>query len=634
MSDPIHHECGIALVRLLKPLEHYAQRYQTTTYGLQKLYLLLEKQHNRGQDGAGIANIKFDTPPGQRYISRYRSNEPQALKAVFEKINNRFDAVSRSNPNALLDPAWMKQNLPFTGELFLGHLRYGTYGGNSVESCHPFLRQNNWKSRNLVVAGNFNLTNVDELFQHLVDLGQHPKEKSDTVTVMERIGHFLDRENDRLMERYVSEGLTLEAATGRVAQDLDLVRILQDSSKKWDGGYVMAGLMGHGDAFVLRDPNGIRPCYYYMDDEVLVVASERPAIQTAFNLKADQVMELPPGEAIISKRNGMPFTARVNPAAEKTACSFERIYFSRGSDADIYRERKALGEELCDSVLSAIESDWKNTVFSYIPNTAETAFLGLLKGMETRLLSEQLKRLVSQPSKLSEFDLSEIVGQRLRVEKLAIKDAKLRTFITNDQQRNDLVAHVYDVTYGTVRPGVDQVVVVDDSIVRGTTLKQSILRMLDRLEPRKIVVVSSAPQIRYPDCYGIDMAKLGDFVAFQAVVSLVQKRGMQNLLKEVEQRAVAALNAPSGIPIENAVKALYAPFSDAEICAEIAALLTPPGLSAQVEVVFQTLDGLHKACPNHTGDWYFSGNYPTPGGMRVVNRAFLNYCQGNAKRAY
>ncbi len=634
MSDPIHHECGIALVRLLKPLEHYAQHYQTTTYGLQKLYLLLEKQHNRGQDGAGIANIKFDTPPGQRYISRYRSNEPQALKAVFEKINNRFDAVSRSNPNALMDPAWMKQNLPFTGELFLGHLRYGTYGGNSVESCHPFLRQNNWKSRNLVVAGNFNLTNVDELFQHLVDLGQHPKEKSDTVTVMERIGHFLDRENDRLMQHYASEGLSLEAATGQVAQDLDLVRILQDSSKKWDGGYVMAGLLGHGDAFVLRDPNGIRPCYYYMDDEVLVVASERPAIQTAFNLKADQVMELPPGEAIISKRNGMPFTARVNPAAEKTACSFERIYFSRGSDADIYRERKALGEELCDSVLSAIKSDWKNTVFSYIPNTAETAFLGLLKGMETRLLSEQLKRLVSQPSKLSEFDLGEIVGQRLRVEKLAIKDAKLRTFITNDQQRNDLVAHVYDVTYGTVRPGVDQVVVVDDSIVRGTTLKQSILRMLDRLEPKKIVVVSSAPQIRYPDCYGIDMAKLGDFIAFQAVVSLVQKRGMQNLLKEVEQRALAALNAPSGTPIENAVKALYAPFSDAEICAEIAALLTPPDLSAQVEVVFQTLDGLHKACPNHSGDWYFSGNYPTPGGMRVVNRAFLNYCQGNAKRAY
>ena len=634
MSDPIHHECGIALVRLLKPLEHYAQHYQTTTYGLQKLYLLLEKQHNRGQDGAGIANIKFDTPPGQRYISRYRSNEPQALKAVFEKINNRFDAVSRSNPNALMDPAWMKQNLPFTGELFLGHLRYGTYGGNSVESCHPFLRQNNWKSRNLVVAGNFNLTNVDELFQHLVDLGQHPKEKSDTVTVMERIGHFLDRENDRLMQHYASEGLSLEAATGQVAQDLDLVRILQDSSKKWDGGYVMAGLLGHGDAFVLRDPNGIRPCYYYMDDEVLVVASERPAIQTAFNLKADQVMELPPGEAIISKRNGMPFTARVNPAAEKTACSFERIYFSRGSDADIYRERKALGEELCDSVLSAIKSDWKNTVFSYIPNTAETAFLGLLKGMETRLLSEQLKRLVSQPSKLSEFDLGEIVGQRLRVEKLAIKDAKLRTFITNDQQRNDLVAHVYDVTYGTVRPGVDQVVVVDDSIVRGTTLKQSILRMLDRLEPKKIVVVSSAPQIRYPDCYGIDMAKLGDFIAFQAVVSLVQKRGMQNLLKEVEQRALAALNAPSGTPIENAVKALYAPFSDAEICAEIAALLTPPDLSAQVEVVFQTLDGLHKACPNHSGDWYFSGNYPTPGGMRVVNRAFLNYCQGNTKRAY
>jgi amidophosphoribosyltransferase len=634
MSDPIHHECGIALVRLLKPLEHYAQHYQTTTYGLQKLYLLLEKQHNRGQDGAGIANIKFDTLPGERYISRYRSNEAQALKAVFEKINNRFDVVSRNNPKGLLDPIWMKQNLPFTGELFLGHLRYGTYGGNSIESCHPFLRQNNWKSRNLVVAGNFNLTNVDELFYNLVALGQHPKERSDTVTVMERIGHFLDRENDRLMQHYASEGLSLEVATERVAQDLDLVRILQDSSKKWDGGYVMAGLLGHGDAFVLRDPNGIRPCYYYMDDEVLVVASERPAIQTAFNLKVDQVLELPPGEAIICKRNGMPYTAQVNPAAEKTACSFERIYFSRGSDADIYRERKALGEELCDSVLSAINSDWKNTVFSYIPNTAETAFLGLLKGMETRLLSEQLTRLVSQPNKLSEMDLSEIVGQRLRVEKLAIKDAKLRTFITNDQQRNDLVAHVYDVTYGTVRPGIDQVVVVDDSIVRGTTLKQSILRMLDRLEPSKIVVVSSAPQIRYPDCYGIDMAKLSDFIAFQAVVSLVHKRGMQNLLEEVEQRAVAALEAPQGTPIENAVKALYAPFSDAEVCAEIASLLTPEGLKAKVEVVFQTLDGLHQACPNHRGDWYFSGNYPTAGGMRVVNRAFLNYRQGNTKRAY
>jgi amidophosphoribosyltransferase len=634
MSDPIHHECGIALVRLLKPLEHYAQHYQTTTYGLQKLYLLLEKQHNRGQDGAGIANIKFDTPPGQRYISRYRSNEPQALRAVFEKINNRFDAVANKNPQALLDPIWMKQNLPFTGELFLGHLRYGTYGGNSIESCHPFLRQNNWKTRNLVVAGNFNLTNVEELFQHLVDLGQHPKEKSDTVTVMERIGHFLDRENDRLMQQYASENLSLDACVERVAQDLDLVNILQESSKKWDGGYVMAGLLGHGDAFVLRDPNGIRPCYYYMDDEVLVVASERPAIQTAFNLKVEQVLELPPGEAIISKRNGVPFTARVNPAAPKASCSFERIYFSRGSDADIYRERKALGEELCDAVLSAIHSDWKNTVFSYIPNTAETAFLGLLQGMETRLLSEQLNRLVSQSSRLSESDLSEIVGQRLRVEKLAIKDAKLRTFITNDQQRNDLVAHVYDVTYGTVRPGMDQVVVVDDSIVRGTTLKQSILRMLDRLEPKKIVVVSSAPQIRYPDCYGIDMAKLGDFIAFQAVVSLVNKRGMQDLLEEVEQRAAAALEAPAGTPIENAVKALYAPFSDAEVSAEIASLLTPPGLKAKVEVVFQTLNGLHQACPNHRGDWYFSGNYPTPGGMRVVNRAFLNYRQGNTKRAY
>ena len=634
MSDPIHHECGIALVRLLKPLEHYAQHYQTTTYGLQKLYLLLEKQHNRGQDGAGIANIKFDTPPGQRYISRYRSNEPQALRAVFEKINNRFDAVANKNPQALLDPIWMKQNLPFTGELFLGHLRYGTYGGNSIESCHPFLRQNNWKTRNLVVAGNFNLTNVEELFQHLVDLGQHPKEKSDTVTVMERIGHFLDRENDRLMQQYASENLSLDACVERVAQDLDLVNILQESSKKWDGGYVMAGLLGHGDAFVLRDPNGIRPCYYYMDDEVLVVASERPAIQTAFNLKVEQVLELPPGEAIISKRNGVPFTARVNPAAPKASCSFERIYFSRGSDADIYRERKALGEELCDAVLSAIQSDWKNTVFSYIPNTAETAFLGLLQGMETRLLSEQLNRLVSQSSRLSESDLSEIVGQRLRVEKLAIKDAKLRTFITNDQQRNDLVAHVYDVTYGTVRPGMDQVVVVDDSIVRGTTLKQSILRMLDRLEPKKIVVVSSAPQIRYPDCYGIDMAKLGDFIAFQAVVSLVNKRGMQDLLEEVEQRAAAALEAPAGTPIENAVKALYAPFSDAEVSAEIASLLTPPGLKAKVEVVFQTLNGLHQACPNHRGDWYFSGNYPTPGGMRVVNRAFLNYRQGNTKRAY
>jgi amidophosphoribosyltransferase len=634
MSDPIHHECGIALVRLLKPLEHYAQHYQTTTYGLQKLYLLLEKQHNRGQDGAGIANIKFDTPPGQRYISRYRSNEPQALRAVFEKINNRFDAVANKNPQALLDPIWMKQNLPFTGELFLGHLRYGTYGGNSIESCHPFLRQNNWKTRNLVVAGNFNLTNVEELFQHLVDLGQHPKEKSDTVTVMERIGHFLDRENDRLMQQYASENLSLDACVERVAQDLDLVNILQESSKKWDGGYVMAGLLGHGDAFVLRDPNGIRPCYYYMDDEVLVVASERPAIQTAFNLKVEQVLELPPGEAIISKRNGVPFTARVNPAAPKASCSFERIYFSRGSDADIYRERKALGEELCDAVLSAIHSDWKNTVFSYIPNTAETAFLGLLQGMETRLLSEQLNRLVSQSSRLSESDLSEIVGQRLRVEKLAIKDAKLRTFITNDQQRNDLVAHVYDVTYGTVRPGMDQVVVVDDSIVRGTTLKQSILRMLDRLEPKKIVVVSSAPQIRYPDCYGIDMAKLGDFIAFQAVVSLVNKGGMQDLLEEVEQRAAAALEAPAGTPIENAVKALYAPFSDAEVSAEIASLLTPPGLKAKVEVVFQTLNGLHQACPNHRGDWYFSGNYPTPGGMRVVNRAFLNYRQGNTKRAY
>ncbi|MBK9671755.1 MAG: class II glutamine amidotransferase [Bacteroidetes bacterium] len=632
MSDSIKHECGIALIRLRKPLNYYSDKYGTALYGLNKLYLLMEKQHNRGQDGAGVANIKLDTEPGSRYISRYRSNGSNAIKEIFEKINNRLAEAKQSNPVNFNDAEWLKKNVAFSGELLLGHLRYGTFGKNSIENCHPFLRQNNWKTKNLVVAGNFNLTNVDELFEQLVDLGQHPKEKTDTVTVMERIGHFLDVENERLFQEFKKQGHDNQTISTLIGEHLDLQKILIDASRKWDGGYAMAGLIGHGDAFVLRDPNGIRPAYYYYDDEIAVVTSERPAIQTAFNVSADKINEIKPGHAVIIRKNGSVEEIEIRKSETRNACSFERIYFSRGSDAAIYQERKKLGTSLCPAILQAIENDTRNTVFSYIPNTAEIAFYGMVKGIEDYLTSVKQRKIMESAATLDEAKLSKILSIHPRIEKLAIKDAKLRTFITDDMHRDEMVAHVYDVTYGVVKP-TDTLVVIDDSIVRGTTLKQSILRMLDRLNPKKIIIVSSAPQIRYPDCYGIDMAKLGDFIAFQAAIQLLKENFKENIIEEVYEKAKAMDELPKD-KIRNVVKDIYAPFTPNQISKKIAELLTPPDLSAEVEVIYQSLEGLHAACTNNSGDWYFSGNYPTPGGNKVANKAFINYMEGKNIRAY
>ena len=632
MSDPIKHECGIALLRLKKPLQYYLEKYGTPLYGLNKLYLLMEKQHNRGQDGAGVANIKFDVDPGQRYISRKRSNSSSPIKDVFEQINTYFRTVEENQPEKLQNVEWMKRNLPFTGELFLGHVRYGTFGGQSIENVHPFLRQNNWMTRNLVVAGNFNLTNVDELFSLLVDIGQHPKEMSDTVTVIEKIGHFLDEENQRLYDQYKAMGYTRRQISGLIAEHLDVQRILKNAAEDWDGGYAMAGLFGHGDAFVLRDPSGIRPAFYYEDDEICVVTSERPVIQTAFNVPVEAVKEIPPGEALVIKRNGEMNLKPVRQPLEKTACSFERIYFSRGSDRDIYRERLELGQLVCDQVLKAVDHDLEHTVLSFIPNTAETAFYGMVKGMED-YLNEQKALHIAKLQINDAEEIKRVLSWRPRVEKIAIKDAKLRTFITADVARDDMVAHVYDITYGTVEPGVDSLVVIDDSIVRGTTLRQSVIRILDRLGPKKIVVVSSAPQIRFPDCYGIDMAKLGDFVAFQAAIALLHERGMSHVIDEVYNKCKEQQKQPKE-QIKNYVKEIYAPFTADEVSAKISELLTPPSVNCEVEILFQTLEGLHAACPDHKGDWYFSGNYPTPGGNKVVNRAFINYYEGRNERAY
>lgn len=633
MSDPIKHECGIAVIRLLKPLDYYIKKYGTPNYGINKLYLLMEKQHNRGQDGAGVANIKFDVEAGTPYINRERAVGSTAIKEIFGKIFSEFEAVHAKNPQKLKDADWLKSNLLYTGELFLGHLRYGTYGGNGLENVHPFLRQNNWMTRNLVVAGNFNLTNVDELFNQLVELGQHPKEKADTVTVMEKIGHFLDEENENLFRKFKQEGYTNQEISTRIAQNIDVQSILREAAKKWDGGYAMAGLLGHGDAFVLRDSNGIRPAFYYSDDEVVVVASERPVIQTVFNVPIQQVKELTPGHALIIKKNGTFGEYEVTPPQEKTSCSFERIYFSRGSDADIYRERQQLGYQLCPAVLKAIDYDLKNTVFSYIPNTAEVAFGGMIEGFHAYLNTVKKTKILEAGANLSEATLSEILSIHPRVHKIAVKDAKLRTFITSDTQRDDMVAHVYDTTYGVIRKGVDNLVILDDSIVRGTTLKQSILKILDRLGPKKIIVVSSAPQIRYPDCYGIDMAKLGDFIAFQAAVQLLKDRFNENLLDELYEKA----KAQDSLPIEhitNVVKEVYQNFTAEEISNKIAQLLHSPDINAEVEIIYQSIEGLHSAIPHHKGDWYFTGNYPTPGGNRVVNKSFVNYMEGENVRAY
>ena len=630
MSDFLQHECGIALLRLKKPLQHYIDKYGTAFYGLNKMYLLMEKQHNRGQDGAGLANIKLDVEPGHRYISRLRSVDSRPIQDIFARAMGRFEGLTGEE---LRDAERLQRDHAFTGEVFLAHLRYGTFGKNEVENCHPFLRQNNWRTRNLVVAGNFNMTNTDELFAKLVALGQHPKEMADTVTVLERIGHFLDEENQRLYDHFKEEGLDKPAISTAIGDHLDLETVLRRGASSLDGGYVMCGMVGHGDAFVMRDPNGIRPAFWYEDDEVVVVASERPVIQTAFNVDADAVTELEPGHALIIKRSGETACKRVRPEAPRTACSFERIYFSRGNDRDIYEERKELGRLIVPKVMEAVEHDLDHTVTSFIPNTAEVSFYGLIKGLEDYLNQSKIARILGLGSNPDADEVHAILTERPRIEKIAIKDAKLRTFITEDKSRDDLVAHVYDITYGTVTPGVDNLVVIDDSIVRGTTLKRSILRILDRLEPRRIVVVSSAPQIRYPDCYGIDMAKLGDFVAFQAAVALIRERGLDHILDETYARCKAQIELPKE-QNTNQVQAIYAPFTEDEISDKVSELLTPQGMKAEVKIIFQPLENLHKACPNHTGDWYFSGNFPTPGGHKVVNRAFVYYMEGRSERAY
>ncbi len=633
MSDPIKHECGIALLRLKKPLQFYQDKYGSALYGINKLHLLMEKQHNRGQDGAGVANIKFDMDPGDRYISRTRSINSSPIQDIFDQINGRFKAIADENPALLNDVDYLKKNAGFTGELFLGHLRYGTFGRNSIESCHPFLRQNNWITRNLVVAGNFNLTNVDDLFEVLVRLGQHPKEKSDTVTVMEKIGHFLDVENDELYKNYKAQGIANKEIFTKIAEEIDVVKILKKASHDWDGGYAMAGLLGHGDAFVLRDPNGIRPAFWYENDEICVVASERPVIQTAFNLKAEEIKELTPGNALIIKKSGFVSETEINAPRTKLACSFERIYFSRGSDKDIYKERKNLGRLVVPQILESIDFDLKNSVFSFIPNTAEVSFYGMIKGLEDHLNQVKIEEIKALGSNPAAADIEHILLQRARIEKIAIKDAKLRTFITQDDSRDDLVAHVYDITYGSIKEKQDNLVIIDDSIVRGTTLKQSVLRILDRLGPKKIVVVSSAPQIRYPDCYGIDMAKMGDFIAFEAAISLLHETGQSEIIESVYEQCKAQVSYPKE-EVKNVVKGIYAPFSDEQISKKIAELLTPPAIDAEVEIIFQRVDNLHKACPNHLGDWYFTGNYPTPGGNKVVNRAFINWKEMKNERAY
>ena len=628
MSDTIKHECGIALIRLLKPLEYYKEKYGSAFYGVNKMYLMLEKQHNRGQDGAGVASIKLNMQPGERYISRIRSNEAQPVQDIFTRINQRINEGFKANRTLKDNVALQKRELPYIGEVIMGHVRYGTFGKNSIENVHPFLRENNWIYRNLIMAGNFNMTNVNELFDNLVHLGQHPKDKTDTVIVMEGIGHFLDDEVEKLYLQLKEEGYTKQEASPFIAERLNIERILKRAAKYWDGGYAMEGMIGNGDAFVLRDPAGIRPAFYYRDEEVVVVASERPAIQTVFNVKYENVHELPPGNAIIIKKSGEVAVKEILTPRVRKACSFERIYFSRGSDQDIYRERKMLGKLLFPRIAQAIDHNLKDTVFAYIPNTAETSYLGLIEAAEQYLNEQKAKQLATA----TESEILRILSEKVRTEKVAIKDVKLRTFITEDSSRDDLVAHVYDITYGSVQKG-DTLVIIDDSIVRGTTLKKSILSILGRLEPKKIVIVSSAPQIRYPDCYGIDMARLEDLVAFQAALALHHERGTYHIVEEVYRKCLTQV-ALSDDKVVNYVKEVYAPFSDEEISDKIRDLLLPKNFASEVAVIFQTVDNLHKACPKNLGDWYFTGDYPTNGGNRVVNRAFINFYEGNKERAY
>ncbi|PID92112.1 MAG: amidophosphoribosyltransferase [Bacteroidetes bacterium] len=633
MTDEVKHKCGIALVRLLKPLEYYRLEYGSWRYGLEKLYLLMEKQRNRGQDGAGLVSLKLDTQPGSKYFNRKRRAGSSAINEIFQGISQRYAEAERKKPGAVEDPAWAKAHLPFAAEAYLGHLRYGTFGANNTDNLHPVMRQNNWRTRNLVMAGNFNLTNVDELFRLLVELGQFPKEYSDTVTMLEKIGHFLDRENQLLFDSFKARGYSNVDISDMIAKHIDVPGILKQASKAWDGGYTVAGMLGHGDVFAMRDPWGIRPAYYYHDDEIVIVASERPVIQTAMDLTFDDIRELPPGHALVVKKDGDISLSRVGEEQERRSCSFERIYFSRGSDREIYQERKKLGELLVPDILEAIDYDVDNTVFSYIPNTAESAFYGMVKGVEDYTFRSKLDQLMKLKGSYDLEDVHRIVSQRARIEKVAIKDLKLRTFISQDKGRKDMVSHVYDVTYGTIRRGIDNLVIIDDSIVRGTTLKQSIIKILDRLDPKLIVVVSSSPQIRFPDCYGIDMARLGDFVAFQAAIELLRENNMAHVINEVFKKCDGQKDLPKE-EFVNYVTDIYKPFSDKQISEKIAELLTDSGTGAELKIVYQSIENLHKAVPNDRGDWYFTGDYPTPGGNKVASTSFLNYIHGINSRAY
>ncbi|MCK4747752.1 MAG: amidophosphoribosyltransferase [Bacteroidales bacterium] len=633
MTDEIKHKCGIALIRLLKPLEHYQLAHGSWRYGLEKLYLLMEKQRNRGQDGAGIVSLKLDTKPGMKYFSRQRETGSSAINEIFKKIYTNYGEAERNHPEACKDPHWAKMNLPFAAEAYLGHLRYGTFGSNNTANLHPVMRQNNWRTRNLVMAGNFNLTNVDELFQMLVDLGQHPKEYSDTVTMLEKVGHFLDTENQRLFDQFKKQGYTNKDITDQIATSLNVGKVLSEASKRWDGGYTVAGMMGHGDIFAMRDPWGIRPAYYYQDDEIVIVTSERPVIQTAMDVPFESVHELPPGHALVIKKQGEVSIDRIRDPEIKKSCSFERIYFSRGSDREIYKERKKLGELLVPDILKAIDNDVDNTVFSFIPNTAESAFYGMVKGVEDFMVKDKWEKLQKLNGTCSQEEVLQIMSQRARIEKVAIKDLKLRTFISQDKGRKDMVSHVYDITYGTIRPGIDNLVIIDDSIVRGTTLKQSIIKILDRLGPKRIVVVSSSPQIRYPDCYGIDMAKLGDFTAFQAAIELLKENEMEHVINEVYLKCSAQKDLPKE-EFVNHVKDIYKPFTPEQISQKISEMLTDSDVKTEVKIVYQSIENLHKAVPDDLGDWYFTGDYPTPGGNKVVSTSFLNYIHGINTRAY
>lgn len=633
MSELIKHECGIALIRLLKEPEHYRINHGNALYGITKLHLMMQKQHNRGQDGAGIACIKLNMDPGQKYIHRHKSNSSTPLRDIFNTVYNQLNKLSSSNPDLLNDTNWLKTHSDFFGELYLGHLRYGTFGKNSIENLHPVLRENNWITRCLALAGNFNMTNVDELFEKLIDLGQYPTETSDTVTILEKIGHFLDDENERLYQEFKLKGHSKKEITNKIIQKINILQILTDASKYWDGGYAIAGILGHGDSFVMRDPNGIRPAYFYAGEDIIVAASERPVIQTAFNVNSSEIQEVPPGHALIIRKSGDFEVSRFQNSKPKKSCSFERIYFSRGTDESIYKERKNLGKLLVPAILESIDNDLENTVFSYIPNTAVVAFRGLIDELNRHCNEVKKQRIIDFKGSFSDEELSKILNFSPRVEEIAVKDAKLRTFITEDKQRDELVGHVYDITYGSIRPGIDNLVILDDSIVRGTTLKQSIIRILDRLGPKKIIIASSAPQIRYPDCYGIDMARLGDFVAFKAAIELLKETHQEHVINAVYRKAIELIKLPKE-EITNCVKDIYRPFKPDEISKKIAQIVTPRQINSTVEIVYQSIENLHKAIPEHTGDWYFTGNYPTPGGNKVVVKSFINFIEGRNSRAY